>query len=359
MSDKKLRDLRGGIDVIDMKILSLLNERAQLALEVGKIKKLEGREFYVPSREKEVLERIVSSNEGPFPDNTLKVIFREIMSASLALEQPLKVAFLGPDGTFTHMASLRQFGSAAEFVSKKSIGDVFNDVERGKVDFGVIPVENSNEGMVTHTLDRFVESDSSICGDILLPVSHCLLNRTGRFEDVEKIYSHPQPIAQCRDWLSSYASDIPVMDVASTALAAEMASEDEKVGAIAGEAAASVYGLRIVESKIEDNPNNVTRFLVIGKNLPKKSGRDKTSILFSVKDEPGILYKMLEPLSKHGVNLTKIESRPLKTKAWEYIFFIDMEGHVEDKNVADAIEELRKGSKFLKVLGSYPAMRES
>ena len=359
MTDKKLNNLRDRIDDVDMKILNLLNERAQLALEVGNVKKLDGREFYVPSREKEVLERIAGSNKGPFPNDTLKLIYREIMSASLALEQPLKIAFLGPDGTFTHMASLRQFGSAAEYVSKKSISDVFSEVERGKVDFGVIPVENSNEGMVTHTLDRFVESDASICGDIMLPISHCLLNMTGRFEDVQKIYSHPQPIAQCREWLSDYAPDIPVMDVASTALAAEMASEDKTVGAIAGESAATVYGLRVVERKIEDNPHNVTRFIVIGKNLPKKTGHDKTSILFSVKDEAGILYKMLEPLSKHGVNLTKIESRPLKTKAWEYIFFIDMEGHLEDKNVANAIEELKRGSKSLKVLGSYPTMKES
>ena len=356
MFEEKLGKLRDGIDGIDMQILSLLNKRAGLAQEVGAIKKSEGKEFYVPSREKLVLDKLVRANKGPFPDSTLKIIFREIMSASLSLEEPLKVAFLGPDGTFTHNACLQQFGSSARFVSKRSISDVFCDVELGKVDFGVVPVENSNEGMVTHTLDRFVSSDVGICGEILLPVSHCLMNKTGRFEDVKKIYSHPQPIAQCRNWLSINSPDIPVLDVASTALAAEMANEDEIVAAIAGESAASVYGLRVVEEKIEDNPNNVTRFLIIGKNSPAKTGEDKTSILFSIKDEAGLLYKMLEPLSISGVNLTKIESRPLKTKAWEYIFFIDMEGHLDDENIAGAIDELKKRSKFLKVLGSYPSV---
>ena len=357
MSESELKKLRDRIDEIDKNILDLLNERANQALEVGRIKKREGREFYVPSREREVLERIAKANDGPFPDSALKVIYREIMSASLSLEEPLKIAYLGPAGTFTHTACLQRFGSSAEFVPKKSISDVFGEVERGKSDFGVVPVENSNEGMVTHTLDRFVDSETCICGEVLLPISHYLLNKSGKFEDIEKIFSHPQPIAQCRNWLAGNAPSIPVMDVASTALAAEMAKEDEAVAAIAGEYAASVYGLRMVESKIEDNPNNVTRFLVIGKNVPKKSGDDKTSILFSVKDEVGILYKMLEPLSKYGVNLTKIESRPLKTKAWEYVFFIDMEGHVDDENVRNAVESLRTQSRFLKVLGSYPRVR--
>ena len=232
--------------------------------------------------------------------------------------------------------------------------DVFDEVERGKADYGIVPVENSNEGMVTHTLDRFVEFSSSICGEVLLPISHYLMNSTGCFEDIKKIYSHPQPIAQCRNWLASNAPNIPVIDVASTALAAEMARDDSSVAAIAGEYASSIYGLRIVESRIEDHANNVTRFIIIGKDSPAKSGNDKTSILFSVKDEVGILYRMLEPLSKFGVNLTKIESRPLKKKAWEYVFFIDMEGHLEDEAVINAIESLKKQSKFLKVLGSYP-----
>lgn len=354
MSESELKKLRHRIDEIDKKILKLLNERALQASVVGRIKKREGREFYVPSREREIMERIINSNEGPFPNNALRVIYREIMSASLSLEHPLKIAFLGPGGTFTHTACLKHFGSSAEYVSKKSISDVFDEVEREKADFGVVPVENSNEGMVSHTLDRFVESDTNICGEILLPVSHYLLNKTGRFVDIKKIYSHPQPIAQCRNWLAANMPSIPVMDVASTALAAEMAVDDESVAAIAGEFAASVYGLRVVESKIEDNPHNVTRFLIIGKNIPSRSNADKTTILFSVKDEVGILYRMLEPLSEKGVNLTKIESRPLKTKAWEYVFFIDMEGHISDENVRNAVESLQSRSRFLKVLGSYP-----
>lgn len=358
MPDKELKKLRDRIDSIDAQLLELLNDRANQAIEVGRIKKEAGREFYVPSREKEVLERILASNKGPFPNDALKLIYREIMSASLSLEEPLKVAFLGPEGTFTHMACLQQFGSSSRFISKKSISDVFDEVERGKADYGIVPVENSNEGMVTHTLDRFVEFSSSICGEVLLPISHYLMNATGKFEDIKKIYSHPQPIAQCRNWLASNAPDIPVIDVASTALAAEMARDDESVAAVAGEFAASVYGLRIVESKIEDHAKNVTRFIIIGKESPPRSGNDKTSILFSVKDEVGILYRMLEPLSKFGVNLTKIESRPLKKKAWEYVFFIDMEGHVEDEAVINAINALKKQSKFLKVLGSYPRVSD-
>lgn len=358
MPDKELKKLRDKIDSIDAQMVELLNERARQAVEVGRIKKEAGREFYVPSREKEVLDRIVTSNKGPFPNDALKFIYREIMSASLSLEEPLKVAFLGPEGTFTHMACLQQFGSSSRFVSKKSISDVFDEVERGKADYGIVPVENSNEGMVTHTLDRFVEFSSSICGEVLLPISHYLMNATGKFKDIKKIYSHPQPIAQCRNWLASNAPGIPVIDVASTALAAEMARDDNAIAAVAGEFAASVYGLRIVESKIEDHAKNVTRFIIIGKESPARTGNDKTSILFSVKDEVGILYRMLEPLSKFGVNLTKIESRPLKKKAWEYVFFIDMEGHVEDEAVVNAIEALKKQSKFLKVLGSYPRVRD-
>ena len=357
MSDDGLRRLRNRIDEIDMKIVDLLNERANLALEIGKIKRKRGKEFYVPSREREVLERLVNYNSGPFPDAVLRVIYREIMSASLSLEHPLKVAFLGPDATFTHLACIEYFGSSAEMIPIKSISDVFDEVERGRADFGVVPVENSNEGMVTHTLDRFVDADVNICGEVLLEISYCLMSKNGRLEDVEKIYSHAQSIAQCRNWLASHTPDIPVMDVASTALAAQMAVEDDTVAAVASETAALMYDLRVIERRIEDNPNNITRFLVIGSRPPSRTGDDKTSILFSVRDEVGILYKMLEPFSRFGVNLTKIESRPLKKKAWEYIFFIDLEGHIEDEKVSKAIDALREKSLFLKILGSYPRMR--
>lgn len=357
MPEKELKKLRDKIDEIDTRIVELLNERARQAQQVGKIKKAQGKEFYVPSREREVIEKILKSNKGPFPNEALKIIYREIMSASLSLEEPLKVGYLGPVATFTHAACLQYFGASVKFISQKSISDVFDEVEKRKVDFGVIPVENSNEGMVTHTLDRFTEFNSKICGEIYLPVSHCLINQTGRFEDIKKIYSHPQPIAQCRKWLAANAPSIPVLDVASTALAAEMAVEDPTIAAIASKNAANVYDLRVVEARIEDNLNNVTRFLVIGNVESKRSGFDKTSILLSVKDEPGILYKMLEPFSKYGVNLTKIESRPLKKKAWEYIFFLDMDGHIEDDGIEKSLSELKSKCRQLKILGSYPKMR--
>ena len=357
MSDKKLDKLRGKIDQIDSEIIRLLNERAGQAQEVGKIKKADGSEFYVPSREREVIKKVLAANAGPFPDVALKVIFREIMSASLSLEEPLKVAFLGPKATFTHTACIQHFGSSTKLLPQKSISDVFDEVEKGTADYGVVPVENSNEGMVTHTLDRFVDFNANICGEIFLPVSHCLINYSGRFDDIKKIYSHSQPIAQCRKWLSTNAPSIPVIEVASTALAAEMAMEDEGIAAIASENAATVYDLAIVESKIEDNISNVTRFLVIGNKLSEKTDYDKTSVLVSIKDEPGMLHKMLESFASLGVNLTKIESRPLKKKAWEYLFFLDMEGHVEDENVKKAIAVLKERSQFMKILGSYPRMR--
>lgn len=357
MPDSDLKKLRDRIDEIDTRVVELLNERAGQAQEVGRIKKAQGKEFYVPSREREVIEKILESNKGPFPNQALKIIYREVMSASLSLEEPLKVAFLGPNATFTHAACLQHFGSSAKFISQKSISDVFDEVEKMRVDFGVIPVENSNEGMVTHTLDRFTEFNSKICGEIFLPVSHCLINKSGLFEDIKKIYSHPQPIAQCRQWLAANAPSISVLDVASTALAAEMAVEDPSIAAIASKNAANVYDLRVVEARIEDNLNNVTRFLIIGNVESQKSGFDKTSILLSVKDEPGILYKMLEPFSRYGINLTKIESRPLKKKAWEYVFFLDMDGHIEDEGVGRSLEDLKSRCQQLKVLGSYPKMR--
>lgn len=357
MSDNELGKLRDEIDRIDREIIRLLNERAGQAQEVGRIKKARGSEFYVPSREREVIKKVTGANDGPFPDVALKVIFREIMSASLSLEEPLKVAFLGPGATFTHTACIQYFGSSTNLRSQKSIGDVFDEVEKGKANYGVVPVENSNEGMVTHTLDRFVDFSSYICGEIFLPVSHCLINSTGSFGDIKKIYSHPQAIAQCRKWLTANAPSIPVIEVASTALAAEMAREDVTIAAIASENAATAYDLAIVESKIEDIINNVTRFLVIGDKISEKTGYDKTSVMVSVKDEPGVLYKMLESFASFGVNLTKIESRPLKKKAWEYVFFLDMEGHVEDEDIKKAVSSLKERCQVMKVLGSYPRMR--
>jgi len=357
MTKKSLPELRKQIDSIDDQILDLLNRRAGVVIEVGRTKTGQSKEFYVPSREMAIYERLTSHNPGPFPAEAIRRVFREIISASLSLEQPMKVAFLGPQGTFTHAAAMKQFGFSAQLVPQKSIPAVFDEVQRGRAHYGVVPVENSTEGAVSHTLDMFMESEQKINAEILLEISHYLLSRTGRFEDIRKVVSHPQPLAQCRKWLEENLPDVPLVDVGSTAMAAQTAAEDETAAAIASEMAASLYGLQIVKERIEDNPNNFTRFLVIGRKTPERCGRDKTSVMFSVKDEPGILYRMLEPFSKRGVNLSKIESRPMKKKAWEYIFFLDMEGHIEEENVRAAVEELKDYCQFIKVLGSYPRNR--
>ncbi len=358
MSGKEeLGGLRQQIDAIDDQILELLNRRARVVLEVGRAKAGKNQDFYVPSREQAIYQRLAESNPGPFPTEAIRRVFREIISASLSLEQPMKVAFLGPQGTFTHVAAMQQFGFSAQLVPQKSIPGIFDEVRRGRVHYGVVPVENSTEGVVSHTLDMFMESDLQISAEILLQISHFLLSRSGSLEDVKKILSHPQPLAQCRHWLEENLPEVPLVDVASTAQAAQMAAEDDTAAAIASEMAASLYGLKTVKEKIEDNPSNFTRFLVIGRRSPAPSGRDKTSVMFSVHDEPGILYRMLEPFSKRGINLSKIESRPMKTKAWEYIFFLDMDGHIEEENVRTAITELKDYCQFVKVLGSYPKAR--
>jgi chorismate mutase/prephenate dehydratase len=357
LTRKILSELRRQIDAIDDQILELLNRRAGVVIEVGRAKAGEQKEFYVPSREQAIYERLTAASAGPFPKEAIRRVFREIISASLSLEQPMKVAFLGPQATFTHVAAMQQFGFSAQLVPQKSIPAVFDEVLRGRAHYGVVPVENSTEGVVSHTLDMFMESDLKINAEILLGISHDLLSRSGRLEEVRKVVSHPQALAQCRKWLEENLPDIPLVDVASTALAAQMAAEDETAAAVASEMAATLYGLQVLKPKIEDNPNNFTRFLVIGTKTPERSGRDKTSVMFSTKDEPGILYRMLEPFSKRCINLSKIESRPMKKKAWEYIFFLDMEGHIAEEGVSAAIEELRGYCQFLKVLGSYPRAR--
>ncbi len=351
---KTLKELRREIDTVDDRILELLNKRAALVIDVGKLKSARKDEFHVPSREREIYERLAGQNSGPFPNEAIKSVFREIISASLALEAPMKVAFFGPKATFTHLAAMQQFGLSAELVPQKSIPAVFEEVGKGRAKYGVVPVENSTEGMVSHTLDMFMESELKINAEVLLEIHHFLLSRTGRLEDIKKVYSHPQPIAQCREWLAENLPNVPVVDVASTAVAAQIVSEDYTAAAIASELAATMYDLKIVRERIEDQVNNFTRFLVIGKGMAELSGDDKTSLMFSVKDEVGILYRMLEPFAKRGINLSKIESRPLKKKAWEYIFFLDLAGHIADPVINEAVQELKQCCQFVKVLGSYP-----
>ncbi|WP_328754364.1 prephenate dehydratase [Geomesophilobacter sediminis] len=355
MSDKPtLANLRQEIDAIDDKILELLNQRATLVMQVGALKTQTKSDFHVPSREREIYERLTANNPGPFPSEGVRGVFREIISASLALESPMRVAFLGPSATFSHLAAMQQFGLSAELSPERSIPAVFEAVQKGEAYYGLVPVENSTEGVISHTLDMFMESDLKINAEVLLEVSHFLLSRTGRIEDVKKVYSHPQPLAQCRKWLATNLPNIPLVDVASTTLAAQIVTEDYTAAAIASEYAASLYNLKVVKARIEDQVNNFTRFLVVGRKFADRSGDDKTSLMFSVKDEPGILHRMLVPFASRGINLTKIESRPLKGKAWEYIFYLDLSGHISDPQVAEAVQELSSCCQFVKVLGSYP-----
>ncbi|MEW6719542.1 MAG: prephenate dehydratase [Thermodesulfobacteriota bacterium] len=354
MTESRLKRLRAEIDALDDEILALLNRRAKAALEVGAIKGEMGMKYYVPEREAEILRRLSSVNPGPFPNEGLKAIFREIISASLALEKPLSVAFLGPRATFTHQACLKHFGESALYVPQINLTEVFDAVERNVAEYGVAPIENSSEGVVSNTLDMFVDHNLLICGEILVEVDQDLLSVTGDIEHVKKVYSHPHAIAQCRAWLERNLRQVPVFDVESTARAAELAVDDPSSAAIAGEAAAKIYGLKTIRKRIQDNTNNFTRFIILGKQPAARTGNDKTSILFSARDEVGALHLMLEPFAKHNVNLTKIESRPVKKKAWEYLFFIDMTGHIADEPVAGALNDLKMRAQFMKILGSYP-----
>ena len=353
--NSRIEKLRGEIDTVDAEMLRLLNERSEIVLEIGKIKRSGNLRFYSPEREKAILNRLTTLNKGPFPNNSLKVVFREIISTCLSLEQPLKVAFLGPEGTFTNLAALRHFGSAAEYVPVQSIKAVFDAIEGGTADYGLVPIENSTEGVVNYTLDMFIDYDLKIAAEVLLEISQNLLSKSGDRSRVKKIYSHPQPTAQCRIWLESNMPGVPIFEAASTAKAAEIASMDEDAAAIASEMAARLYDLQFIEKHIEDNKYNFTRFLVITRDFPAKTGKDKTSIMFTIKDKPGALYEILHPFRKSKINLTKIESRPSKRRAWEYIFFVDMEGHIEEKKVRKAIEAVKDNCLYLKHLGSYPA----
>ena len=350
----RLLEIRKAIDGIDGEILALLNRRANLALKVGQVKEERGGAFYVPSREEDMVRRLQEINAGPFPDQAIRPVWKEIISASLSLEKPLTVAYFGPQGTFTHQACRKQFGLSARYLPVRTIPDVFDVVEKGKTPFGVIPIENTTEGVVNHTLDMFLRSDLKIVAEVLLRVSHNLLSLSGKAEEVRHIYSHPQPLGQCRRWLEQHFPDTPLLDATSTAQAAKLAAEDPFAAAVASELAADLYGLRAVEERIEDNPNNFTRFLVIGQDIPERGDQSKTSILFAVRDAVGALYRMLQPFYDCEVNLTKIESRPSKERAWQYVFFVDMEGHVEDAKVKKALAELETQCHFLKVLGSYP-----
>jgi len=348
-----LNSLRRQIDDIDSKLVKLLNERASKVLEVARVKKRDKVDYYSPGRERSLMERLIKENKGPLSRETLSEIIQLILRTSLSLEKKLRVVYLGPPATFTHLAAIEHFSKKTDLVPVKSIREVFAVVEKKQADFGVVPVENSTEGVVNYTLDMFLDSDLKICAEMILEISHYLLSK-GSLKEIKKVYSHPQSFAQCRNWLEENLPQVRLLEVQSNAKAAQLAAKEAETGAIASEAAASLYGLKIIAPHIEDISRNYTKFLIIGRGYSERSGQDKTSILFSIKDRVGALYDMLSPFRKYKINLTKIESRPTRKKAWEYVFFLDFLGHKDDENVREALAELEEKCFFLKILGSYP-----
>ena len=353
MSDEQLKIHRDAIDAIDAEVLKMLNARANHAHEIGVIKG-EG-VVYRPEREAQVLTRIKSLNEGPLADETVARLFREIMSACLALERPLTIAFLGPEGTFSQSAAIKQFGHAAKTLACASIDEAFRMVEARSADYVVAPVENSTEGAIGRTLDLMINTPLKVCGEVVLRIHQHLLRATAGQEGIQRVYSHAQSLAQCHEWLNKNLPGVERVSVASNAEAARLASLDSNVAALAGDAAAERFNLLKLADSIEDEPNNTTRFLVLGHQDVGVSGKDKTSLVISAPNKPGALHAVVEPLARHGVSMTKFESRPSRTGLWEYLFFVDVEGHSSDGKLQSALEELRGVAAFVKVLGSYPA----
>ncbi|QWF69437.1 prephenate dehydratase [Methylomonas paludis] len=351
-----LSTLRDQIDAIDQQILALINQRAQCAQEVARTKLAEGEtgSFYRPDREALVLRRIKELNPGPLTADTAAHLFRELMSACLALEKPLEVAFLGPAGTFTQQAVFKHFGHAVQDIPVATIYDIFHAVDTGQCQFGVVPVENSTEGVIAHTLDRFIDSNLQICGEVEIRVHQNLLGKMESLADIKEVYSHQQSLAQCRQWLNINLPGVNCVAVSSNAEAARLASLDNSKAAIAGLIAAELYGLNVLGNNIEDEANNTTRFIVIGRQQPASTGADKTTILVSTGNQAGALYKILGPFADFGISMAHIESRPSRQALWEYVFFIDIDGHREDDNVAQALALLQNNVKLLKILGSYP-----
>ncbi len=355
MSDR-LDEIRKRIDAVDADIQRLISERAELAQEVAHIKQVEQTDenvvFYRPEREAQVLRKVLARNQGPLAGEEMARLFREIMSACLALEQPLSVAFLGPEGTFTQAAVLKHFGHSVHLHPMAAIDEVFREVEAGSAHFGVVPVENSTEGVVNHTLDMFMRSSLAICGEVELRIHHHLIGRDRHH--IKKIYSHQQSLAQCREWLDAHLPEVERVSVSSNAEAVRRAAAEEGAAAIAGETAAEIYDLPVLEAKVEDNPDNTTRFLVVGVQAVPPSGDDKTSLLVSTPNRPGALYRLLSPFERNGISMSRIESRPSRLANWEYVFFIDINGHIQDKAVSKALETLKTDSPMFKILGSYP-----
>jgi len=354
--DDKLGKIRKEIDKLDAAIQQMISERARLAVQVRDSKgAAKGAiDYFRPEREAQVLRGVLDRNKGPLSDNEMLRLFREIMSACLAQQEPLKVAYLGPEGTFTQQAVNRHFGHSVHALSMPSIDDVFERVQAGDADFGVVPVENSTQGIVSHTLDMFLLSDLKICGEIELRIHQNLLTLAKNVTQIERVYSHEQSLSQCKSWIRSHLPGVELIAVGSNSEAARRVRNAPEAAAIAGRSAAEVYGLPVLFSDIEDRPDNTTRFLVIGRQIFAPSGLDKTTLLLSGHEGPGLLYNLLKPFQQHGVNMTRIESRPARHGKWAYVFFVDLEGHAEDKNIGAALADLKKVSKLSRVLGSYP-----
>ena len=353
MKNHELGSARQQIDALDAEIMARISRRAALALETARAKKADSA-FYDPAREAQVLRRIREANPGPLSDNSMAHLFREIMSACLALQHPTRVAYLGPEGTFTHQATLRHFGNSAEITPCDNITEVFRVVESGQSEYGVVPVENSTDGALTHPLDLFVESPLKISGEVELAIHHHLLARDEDRAALRQVRAHPQALAQCRQWLDRELSDLACISDTSNAAAARHAARHPDTAAIASAAAAEQYNLSVLARNIEDNPNNRTRFLILGPHDQAPSGEDKTSVLVSTRNQPGALLGLLRPLAEAGIDLTRIESRPAQAINWEYVFFLDIRGHQKDPEVAQALEQLLATAAFCKVLGSYP-----
>lgn len=357
MDKDSLKSLRDKIDHIDQQLVDLINQRALCAQQVAEVKRKAGEttdSYYRPEREAQILREILKTNPGPVSGEDMVKLFRQVISVCLSMEAPLKVAYLGPEGTYTQAAALKHFGDAVKTVPLSSIQEIFREVEAGAAAYGVVPVENSTEGVVSHTLDMFLTSPLKISGEIELRVQHCLLSRDDSRQAIKEVIAHQQTFGQCREWLNTHLPKVNKVTVNSNAEAARLAGEREGVAAIAGAIAAEIYGLNILASNIEDSPDNTTRFLVIGKQFPGPSGQDKTSLLVSAKNKPGALYALLQPLSDNERTMTRIESRPARSGIWEYVFFLDLVGHVNEQTMIRALRALEQESSLFKILGSYP-----
>jgi chorismate mutase/prephenate dehydratase len=357
-SGTALEDLRAQIDAVDEQLQALINERARLAKQAGVSKHQDGHtvDFYRPEREAEVLRRALERNHGPLRNEEIVRLFREIMSACLAQEEPLKVAFLGPEGTYTQTAVLKHFGHSVRALALATVDEVFHEVEAGNADFGVVAIENSTEGTITHTLDRFLTSPLYICGEVELRIHHSLMGRMDSLEQVLRVSAHAQALAQCRGWLDEHLPQAERIAATSNAEGARRARDEVGTAAIAGETAAEIYGLTILAKEIEDRQDNATRFLVLGRKLFRPSGVDRTTLLLSAGDtaSPGALHRLLEPLAKYGISMSRIESRPSRRKRWDYVFFVDIDGHAEDPKVKKALAALKQRASLFRILGSYP-----